>query len=60
MTGSQLLFLALIVTGATCAAKMSTLSRTHDFTPFGGFQILPINDIYITEFVSFRIMFTDP
>ena len=32
-----------IVTGATCAAK----------------KILPINDIYITEFVSFRIMFTD-
>ena len=47
------------MTGATCAAKMITLSRTPDFTPFGEFKICPINDINITEFVSFRIMFTD-
>ena len=59
MTGSQLLFFASIVTGATCAAQMITLSRTSDFTPFGEFTILSINDIYITELVSFRIMFTD-
>ena len=47
------------VTDATWAAKMITLSRTPDFTPFGEFNILAINDIYITEFVSFRIMFTN-
>ena len=42
----------LIVTGATCAAEMITLSRTSDFTPFGELKILPINYIYIIEFVS--------
>ena len=36
------------MTVATCAAKIITLSRTPDFTPFGEFKILPINDIYIT------------
>ena len=39
-----------------------TLSGTHAFTLFGEFMISPIHYIYtlhITEFVSFRTMFTD-
>ena len=40
------------------------LTLFPDFTPFGEFMIIPINYIctyalYITEFVSFRTMFTD-
>ena len=42
--------------------EMFTLSGTPDFTPFGEFMISPIHCIhitpYITEFVSFRTMFT--
>ena len=40
---------------------MVTLSSTPDFTPFGEFMISPIHYtcIFITEFVSLRIMYTD-
>ena len=42
-----------------CGQEMFTLSGTPDFIPFGKFMISPIHFIYITEFVSFRTMFSD-
>ena len=51
-----------IVTGATCGAGNAHSFRNTWFHPLWEFMISPIRYImyiYITEFVSFRTMFTD-